>query len=238
MLQRLDRCGLKPSRTSACSASPLSNPAIPRSLRIVLDGSWGIDAAEGFAALAWLGSAAEWSITSHLASFERGVLSVGDSAWLIAANAGALGLAFMGLRFDGSLRRRALAVGGVLLTTIVAMRLGGQVPRSFDLTELRRASLPPAAAHALAMLPLPLSITVKLDRDDARFGQLELDVLSKLRIARPDVRVRFPLDERATATEAAREEDYVLLGSLEARLRLHLHRLNASAAHRSLTPRG
>lgn len=171
-------------------------------------GSWGIDAAEGFAALAWLGSAAEWSITAHLASFERGVLSLGDCAWLLAASFGALGLAFLGLRFDWPVRRRALAVGGVLLTTMLAMRLGGQVPRAFDCTELRRASLPPAAARALAALPLPLSVTVRLDRDDARRRQLELDVLSKLRLARPDVRMRFPLDDRAAASEATRDEDY------------------------------
>lgn len=171
-------------------------------------GSWGIDAAEGFAALAWLGAAAQWSITAHLTSFERGILSLGDCAWLLSATAGALTLALVGLRFDWPVRRRVLALGGALLVAMMAMGFGGRMPRSFDCTELRRVSLPPAASSALRALPLPLSLTVWLDRDDARRRQLELDVLSKLRLSRPDIRVRFPLDERAVSTEAEREDGY------------------------------
>jgi hypothetical protein len=49
---------------------------------------------------------------------------------------------------------------------------------------------------------------VWLDRDDARRRQLESDTLSKLRIARPDVEIRTPLDDRAAPAEGEREEGY------------------------------
>ncbi len=171
-------------------------------------GSWGIDAAEGFAALAWLGSAAEWSITAHLHTFEHGILSVGDCAWFLAATGGSLALACIGLRFDWPAYRRALVVCAVLLITLLLMKAAGKQPRGFDCTEARRVSLPPAAVAALRTLPMSISLTVNLDRDDARRRQLDLDVVSKLRLARPDVRVRYPLDDRAASTEAAHDDSY------------------------------
>ncbi len=171
-------------------------------------GSWGIDAAEGFAALAWLGSAAEWSITAHLHSFEHGILSVGDSAWFLAATGGALALALVGLRFDWPAYRRALGVCAVLLFTLLWMKAAGRQPRAYDCTQARRVSFPVAAVTALRTLQPPISLTVNLDRDDARRRQLDLDVLSKLRLARPDVQVRYPLDDRVASTEATRDEGY------------------------------
>lgn len=78
-------------------------------------GSWAIDAAEGFAALAWLGPAAEWSLTRHLSAAERGVLQVADGAWFFAATLGALSPAYPGcpLVVEGPWRR------GILWTSYI-----------------------------------------------------------------------------------------------------------------------
>ena len=170
--------------------------------------SWGIDAAEGFAALAWLGGVADWSITAHLHAFEHGILNLGDCAWLATATTGALALSYVGLRFDWARPKRSLAVLLILFATTLLMRFAGQVPRAFDCTEGKRASLPPAAEAALRAVPMPIALTVFLDRDDARRRQIEQDVLSKLRLARPDVRVTYPPDRITASTEAARDEGY------------------------------
>jgi ABC-2 type transport system permease protein len=175
---------------------------------LVVAASWAIDAAEGFAALAWLGRAVNWSVTTHLYPMERGTLAVGALGWFVVFIAGALALAFVGVRFDLARRRRALAIVAVVAATLGAGALAHRVRRIVDLTELRRASLPPAAARAIRDLPGPLTIEVWLDADDARRRQLESDALAKLRIARPDLDVRTPLDQRAAPAEGERQEGY------------------------------
>src|SRR2546427_4952295 len=67
---------------------------------LVVAASWAIDASEGFAALAWLGRALDWSVTTHLYPMERGTLAVGACAWMIAAALGAFLLACVGVRYD------------------------------------------------------------------------------------------------------------------------------------------
>src|SRR6185436_5199516 len=72
--------------------------------------SWAIDAAEGFAALAWLGGASAWSIEQRLMPFQRGVLSVTSILWLSCASTTALGVAAIGGSFVSASRK----VGGAL----------------------------------------------------------------------------------------------------------------------------
>jgi len=74
--------------------------------------SWAIDAADGFAALAWLGGASAWSIERRLEPFQRGVLSIGSVAWLITASAAAMALALTGASFDLPRPRRARSRDG------------------------------------------------------------------------------------------------------------------------------
>jgi hypothetical protein len=174
---------------------------------VLIAASWAIDASDGFAALAWLGQALGWSVTRHLEPFERGTLHRGAVLWLVSMSAGMLGLALVGLRLE-SLRRRA-GLAALVVVATVAVGIGAHhVRRADDFTEARRGSLPPAAAAALRELPSPIAIEVWMDRDDARRRQLELDLLAKLRIARPDLRVTTPLDERSAAVEGEREEGY------------------------------
>jgi ABC-type transport system involved in multi-copper enzyme maturation permease subunit len=175
---------------------------------LVIAASWAIDASEGFVALAWLGRALDWSVTTHLQPMERGILALGASAWMLLLSLGALAIAWVGMRFDLPRFRRALWISGLLVGTVLLCALSRRTVRSFDLTEDRRASLPPAAAQALAAMHEPLALEMYLDRDDARRRQIETDVISRLRIARPDLQVRAPNDERPALTEGERQEGY------------------------------
>jgi hypothetical protein len=170
--------------------------------------SWAIEAAEGFASLAWLGGAAAWSVERQLEPFQRGVLSVGSIAWLVVASAGAVGLALLGARFDLASARRIGFGMLIVVVTGLLMRAAGSSRRAYDWSEQRRASLPPAAVAALRRITQPIALDVFLDRDDSRRRQLESDVIAKLYLARPDLVVRMPLDDREVVVEGLHDADY------------------------------
>lgn len=175
---------------------------------VVVAASWAIDASEGFAALAWLGRALDWSVTTHLAPMERGTLAIGACLWMIVVCCAAVTLAWLGMRTDFRRSRRLGLVAVVLLVTAVAGTLAHQVRLGFDLTEDRRSSLPAGVILGLRDLPDRLGVEVWLDRDDARRGRLESDALAKLRLARPDIEISMPTDERSEVAEAERDDGY------------------------------
>jgi hypothetical protein len=175
---------------------------------LLIVSSWAIDASEGFAALAWLGRALDWSVSTHLSPLEHGTLALGACAWMVLLSVGALVAGWAGVAFDGSRVARAGLLLGVLTATAVACASVQRLQLGFDFTELRRGSLPPAVIGALRELPAPLELEVWLDRDDARRRQLESDALAKLKLARPDLKLRVPLDDRAAPVEGEREPGY------------------------------
>src|SRR5450432_2964969 len=118
--------------------------------------SWAIDAADGFAALAWLGGASAWSLEGKLAPFQRGILPVGPVFWLFTVAATAMALAVVGAEFDRSSlvkAGRAIAIG-----VVGAVLLAGEtrIRRGYDWTEERRASLPPAVVEGLREIAAPI----------------------------------------------------------------------------------
>lgn len=169
-------------------------------------GSWAIDAADGFAALAWLGGAAAWSLDARLAPFARGVVSIGSLAWLAVGVVGSLGLAVVGGSYAPP-RRRFVASAAIVGVAALSMFAASRVHRAYDWTEQRRASLPPAVVAELRSMPEPIEIEIFLDGDDSRRRQLESDVIPKLTLARPDLVLRTPLDERDRRA-VERDEDY------------------------------
>jgi hypothetical protein len=175
---------------------------------LVVAASWAIDASEGFAALAWLGRALDWSVTTHLGPMERGTLALGACLWMGVVALGALALAWVGVRVDVGRSRRLILVVVVLGATFAGGVAAHRVRRGFDATEDRRASLPPAAEHGLRQIPGRMSLEVYLDRDDARRQQLEADTLAKLRLARPDLEVMTPTDDQPDAAGPDRGEGY------------------------------
>jgi ABC-type transport system involved in multi-copper enzyme maturation permease subunit len=170
--------------------------------------SWAIDAAEGFAALAWLGGASTWSIERQLIPFGRGLVAIGPLLWLLIAVATGFALALVGGSFTHR-REHSIAAGlSVLLIGAFLMSWVGGLRRSYDWTEERRASLPLAVVDRLRSIPGPIELDVYLDRDDSRRRQAEADTFQKLLLARSDVTIRMPLDLRARPAEAEREGDY------------------------------
>lgn len=175
---------------------------------IAIAATFAIDAAEGFSALAWMGGASAWSPTNYLRVFENGTLALSAIAWLAAATVGALILAGIGARFDLHGVRRLVGAGGAVVAAIALCLLGRSVARAWDVSETRRHSLPPAAARELASLPGRLEIAAELDREDSRRVQLESDTLAKLRLARPDLRVRWLPDERRAPSAVDQSAGY------------------------------
>ncbi|HEX2571900.1 MAG TPA: ABC transporter permease subunit [Polyangia bacterium] len=193
---------------TACAAWTRSLAQAATTALVLVAASWAIDAAEGFAALAWLGRAFDWSVTTHLGPLEHGVAALDAGLWMLCAAGGLFAAAWIGVRSEGAPVRRGLALAAVLAGTAGACALAHRLPWRFDLTEAHRQSLPPAAVAGLRALGGPLRIEVYLDSDDARRRQLEADVLAKLRLARPDLRVEDPLDGREAPAEGERDEGY------------------------------
>lgn len=194
---------------SVAASAWTRNVAQATTLAIIVSlASWAIEAGEGFAALAWLGPLEAAAVSRQLAPFEHALVSIGALGWFGAALSSALAMALLGARFD--LSRRARAGGAVLiaLATMTAIAASTRIHRAYDWTELRRASLPPAAVMELRALDLPIEITVWLDREDSRRRQLERDTLMKLQLARPDLRIVTPLDSTGRGDPAVHDDAY------------------------------
>jgi len=170
--------------------------------------SFGIDAAEGFAALSWLSWATDFSLTPHVVPFERGLLFAQDCAWFLCLSLGALAIAALGVRFDWPPWKRALGVLGALLFTALLLRGSASLSVGYDGTQERRNSLQADIERALQGLGEVVSVAVFFDKEDARRSLLVTDVLTPLRLARKDVRVSFPLDEGHGGIGAAHDEQY------------------------------
>jgi hypothetical protein len=175
---------------------------------VVIATSWAIDASEGFAALAWLGRALDWSVSTHLTPLERGTLPLGACLWIILAAAGTFAIAYLGTRFDIPAQRRVAYALVVIVLTAGSVAVANGVRVVFDCTELSRVSLPPAVRAGLRELPGAISLVVYLDRDDGRRQQLEGDAIAKLRLARSDLEVQTPIDETPAPAAGMRDTGY------------------------------
>jgi hypothetical protein len=91
---------------------------------------------------------------------------------------------------------------------LLAMVMVQGVPAAWDLSEATRHSLPPAAVRELRTLAGRLRVTVNLDREDSRRRQVDRDTLAKLRLARPDLEVRYPPDERSAPAALEANDGY------------------------------
>jgi hypothetical protein len=136
---------------------------------------------------------------------ESGLVHIGAILWFVIVTAGAMLIAYVGVRPFQRRAARFVWLGGVGGATLIVAGAALTISRAFDVSEAKRQSLPPAAEAALRALDLPLRVDVYLERDDARRQQAESDVLRKLRLARPDLIVTAPLDAYASAE---RDEGY------------------------------
>jgi ABC-2 type transport system permease protein len=151
-------------------------------------GSWVLDfTLAGRSGLsAWI---AQLSLTQTLRSFEQGLLSAGLVLGILAVVGGFAALSTVWLPPGTPLRVKLVRSIPCVLATIVALGLATQVRTSVDVTEDRRNSFAPADQKLLAMLRLPLVITVNLAPVDPRYIDLRRNVLGKLERAVPNVSI-------------------------------------------------
>ncbi len=140
---------------------------------------------------------ASFTPTATSRGFERGLLRVDVVLVMLIISLLGFAIAAIWLRLGRSIRTRlahsAIAVTVAAIATICAM----QVRASFDLSKNRRNSFSPSDERALAGISDPLTITVFLSSEDPRMTDFENNVLLKLRRAKRDVRVIYPLAGRS-----------------------------------------
>jgi len=169
-------------------------------------GSWVLDftVAGQPGLLAWI---ARLSLTQVLRTFEQGLLSAGLVVGIGAAMFGFAALANVWLPPGVQLRDKVIRSIVWVLVVALALGLATQIRLTFDATEDRRNSFPPADQHLLASLAQPLVVTVNLAPEDPRYADLQRNVLAKLERAMPDVSIRLASGRQSQAA-AAGEDRY------------------------------
>ena len=129
------------------------------------------------------------SLTALLRGFESGIFSLGAVAGALAAAAGLLALAAIGLRPSPSLRSRLVFSAVCVAGTGTAMGLGTGLRVYRDASEDRRNSFAATDEAALRRLVTPLRIEVRLAAEDPRYHDLRRRILSRLERVVPDVEI-------------------------------------------------
>jgi ABC-type transport system involved in multi-copper enzyme maturation permease subunit len=148
---------------------------------------------------------ASLSLTQVLHAFEQGLLSAALVAGIGAAVFGFAALAAIwlppGVHFRSKLRRSIACVFAAAL----ALSLATQIKLTFDVTEDRRNSFPPADQRLLATLAQPLVVTVHLAREDPRYADLQRNVLAKLERAMPNMLIRLAGERQNLRTDGGED---------------------------------
>jgi ABC-2 type transport system permease protein len=126
-----------------------------------------------------------------VAEFQHGLLRLDTT--LVAGVLTLAGLAFAAIwmRLGLEVRRRVYESAAVLIIAAVAIFACTFVRASWDTSESRGNSFPPADEQALAKIHAPLRIEVHLAQEDPRRVDLEQHALAKLRRVMPDLQVRY-----------------------------------------------
>lgn len=170
-------------------------------------GTWALD----FAAAGERGfvhALGRFSITAVLHRFEGGLVNLADVAGGLASGLACVTVAALWLRP----RRWPARLTGVGLTMVVAAAATGLAASSglsWDASENRRHSFPPAEMAALARIAAPLTVTVRLTPEDPRLLDLERNVLDKLARVMPGITIRVVGGDGAMGTPG--EDRYGLI---------------------------
>jgi hypothetical protein len=124
---------------------------------------------------------ANYTPTAALRFFEQGLLRLSTTLVMLTIIVSSFALATIWLHTGRTLRLRLLATGLVALIVGLVMFGAASLQTSWDLSENRRNSFPPADDAALRRVQEPLRVTVFLSPEDPRMTDLELNVLKKLR---------------------------------------------------------
>ena len=151
-------------------------------------GSWALDFVAAVRGGAWERIAA-FTPTATLRLFEQGLVRASAVAVMAATCIAGLALAAVWLDMGARLWRRVGWSAVVLLGFVVVAAGGARLHSSWDVTEDRRHSFPPADEAALRALPGPLKVEVHLGAEDPRLSDLQRGVLQKLERVVPRLEV-------------------------------------------------
>lgn len=151
-------------------------------------GTWALDfIAAGRGGL--LQQLANYTPTAALRSFEQGLLRLNTVVVMLVIIVLSFALAAVWLNTGSKLRHRVLSTLAIAALLALGMIGAMSLRSSWDLSENRRNSFPPADEAVLRQIKEPLQITVILAPEDPRLTDFEQNVLRKLRrnLSRLDV---------------------------------------------------
>jgi hypothetical protein len=167
-------------------------------------GSWALDfvaAGRG----GWLQELAAYTPTAALRVFEQGQLRLGTVTVMAGLSFGGFVLAAVWLHTGRGWRYRLLATAVVSLSLAAAVGAAGSLRPSWDLSENRRNSFPPADEAALRQIQEPLLMTVLLSPEDPRFMDLDRSIISKLKRILPRLEVDYAANSRTGLFEESED---------------------------------
>lgn len=190
---------------AALAESAASAAIVTLSLTV---GTWVLDfIAAGRGGL--LQQLAAYTPTAALRSFEQGLLSLSTVAVMLAVSLAGFAVGAVWLETGRSVQSRALRSGAALATLgVVVMAAAVFLRGSWDTSENRRNSFPPADEAALGRIREPLQVAVFLSPEDPRLTDLERNVIGKLRRVLPRVDVDYGAASQSGLFESGAGDHY------------------------------
>lgn len=167
-------------------------------------GTWALDFI-GAGRGGWTQELAAYTPTAALRVFEQGLLRLSTMIVIAVLSIAGFALAAVWLHTGRTWRYRFMATFVVMITLAAAAMAGAALRSSWDLSENRRNSFPPADEAALRQIKEPLKVTVYLSAEDPRLTDLERSILSKLQRILPRVDVEYAASSRTGLFEGAEE---------------------------------
>lgn len=167
-------------------------------------GSWALDfIAAGRGGI--LQQLANYTPTAALRFFEQGLLRLSTVVVMLAIIIAGFAVAAIWLHTGRALSQRLLPTLAIAAVLGVVMFGAAHLGTSWDLSENRRNSFPPADEILLRNIQEPLRITVILSPEDPRLTDFEQNVLRKLRRNLPHLEVNYAANSQTGLFEASDE---------------------------------
>jgi ABC-type transport system involved in multi-copper enzyme maturation permease subunit len=167
-------------------------------------GSWALDfIAAGRGGL--LQQLANYTPTAALRFFEQGLLRLSTVVVMLAIIVAGFAVAAIWLHTGRALSQRLLPTLAIAAVLGVVMFGAAHLRASWDLSENRRNSFPPADEALLRNIQEPVLITVILSPEDPRLTDFEQNVLRKLRRNLPHLEVNYAANSQTGLFEASDE---------------------------------
>jgi ABC-2 type transport system permease protein len=153
-------------------------------------GAWILEFA-GNSGTGLVRAVASFSLTPALRGLEQGLVGSPTAIALAVLAFGLLALTVVWLPPGVSRREKLLRSGAVAGLAAQALLLAVQLPIYADVTEDQRNSFNPADVRALRQMTRELKVNVNLATNDARFLDLQRNVLTKLQRTAPHVTINY-----------------------------------------------